>query len=159
MLPIASSNFRWVAIDPPMMMARRLRGFAGRGRSGLREGATLRDEKNPRALHRSHCPFQDGLEEQASCRDPGTRPELRLPPSQLETRIVSAAGFRLDHRNLCDLSKGYFATAFLSLSLTWPATQSALCGSLYGTSKNARHSTRLARVKRAPLLVKTRCFF
>src|SRR5262249_55178040 len=27
MLPIASSNFRWVAIDPPMMMARRLRGF------------------------------------------------------------------------------------------------------------------------------------
>ena len=28
MLSIASSNFRWVAIDPPMMMARRLRGFA-----------------------------------------------------------------------------------------------------------------------------------
>jgi hypothetical protein len=30
MLPIASSNFRWVAIDPPMMMARQLRGVAGR---------------------------------------------------------------------------------------------------------------------------------
>ena len=41
----------------PSCMARR------RGRSGLREGPTLRDEKNPRALHRSHCPFQDGLEE------------------------------------------------------------------------------------------------
>src|SRR5438876_584439 len=28
--------------------------------------------------------------------------------------------------NLCDLSKGYFATTFLSSSLTWPATQSGV---------------------------------
>ena len=33
-----------------MVMARRLRGRVGR--RGSREGATLRDETNPRALHR-----------------------------------------------------------------------------------------------------------
>jgi hypothetical protein len=43
--------------DDSVCMARR------RGRSGSREGPTLRDEKDPRALQRSHCPFQDGLEE------------------------------------------------------------------------------------------------
>jgi hypothetical protein len=30
---------------------------------GATSGPTLRDEMNPRALHRFHCPFQDGLEE------------------------------------------------------------------------------------------------
>jgi hypothetical protein len=33
------------------------------GRSGSREAPTLCDEKNPCALHRFRCPFQDGLEE------------------------------------------------------------------------------------------------
>src|SRR5262249_26182045 len=83
---------------------------------------------------------------QASCRDPGTRPELRLPRSQLE-RVVSAAGIRLDHRNLCDLSKGYFATAFLSSSLTWPARQSGLCG-LCPVCRNTR--TEQARIAAVP---------
>src|SRR5262249_53664911 len=53
--------------------------------------------------------------------------EARAAPPTVaaRTRIVSAAGIRLDHRNLCDLSKAYFATAFLSSSLTWPASQSS----------------------------------
>jgi hypothetical protein len=39
-------------------------------------------------------------------------------------RIVSAAG---STGNLCDLSRKYFATTFLSSSLTCPAMQSGLC--------------------------------
>jgi hypothetical protein len=31
---------------------------------------------------------------------------LGSPTVAAQTRIVSAAGIRLDHRNLCDLSKG-----------------------------------------------------
>src|SRR6516162_10773050 len=44
------------------------------------------------------------------------------------TRIVSRPEFGWITGNLCDLSKGYFATTFLSSSLTCPATQSGLCG-------------------------------
>jgi hypothetical protein len=57
------------------------------------------------------------------CRDPGTRPELRLPDAAAQTRIVSVARIRLDPGNLSDLSKGYFATTFLSSSPTTSATQ------------------------------------
>ena len=56
----------------------------------------------------------------------GTRPELRLPNPVAQTRIVSVARIRLDLGNLRDLSKGYFATTFLSSSLTCPAKQSRL---------------------------------
>ena len=42
------------------------------------------------------------------------------------TRIVSRPEFGWITGNLCDLSKGYFATTFLSSSLTCPATQSGL---------------------------------
>src|SRR5262249_11827423 len=50
------------------------------------------------------------------------------PTVAARTRIVSVAGIRLDPTNLCDLSKGYFATTFLSSSLTCPARQFRLCG-------------------------------
>ena len=51
------------------------------------------------------------------------------PTVAARTRIVSAAGIRLDHRkSVTKLSKGYFATTFLSSSLTCPATQSGLFG-------------------------------
>src|SRR6516162_1230488 len=43
-------------------------------------------------------------------------PELRLPNAAPQTRIVSVARIRLDPRNLSELSKGYFATTFLSSS-------------------------------------------
>src|SRR5260370_23856613 len=42
--------------------------------------------------------------------------------------MVSVARIRLDPGNLCGFPKGYFATTFLSSSLTCPATQSGLCG-------------------------------
>src|SRR5260221_785185 len=60
------------------------------------------------------------------CSDPGTGPELHLPNAAAQTRIVSVAGIRLDSGNLHELSKGYFATTFLSSSPTWPATQYGL---------------------------------
>jgi hypothetical protein len=49
--------------------------------------------------------------------------ELRLPDAAAQTRIVSVARIRLDPGNLSDLSKGYFATTFLSSSPTTSATQ------------------------------------
>jgi hypothetical protein len=49
------------------------------------------------------------------------------PTVAARTRIVSAAGIRLITGNLCDLSKGYFATTFLSSSPPTPARQSGLC--------------------------------
>jgi hypothetical protein len=48
------------------------------------------------------------------------------PHGAAQTRIISVARIRLDPGNLRDLSKGYFATTFLSSSLTCPATQSGL---------------------------------
>src|SRR5262245_155559 len=52
---------------------------------------------------------------------------LTAPPTvAARTRIVSVAGTRLDPGNLCDLSKGYFATTFLSSSPPTPARQSGL---------------------------------
>ena len=52
----------------------------------------------------------------------------RAAPSTVaaRTRIVSVAGIRLDPGNQCDLSKGYFATTFLSSSPSCPASQSGL---------------------------------
>jgi hypothetical protein len=38
------------------------------------------------------------------------------------------ARIRLDLGDLCELSEEYFATTFVSSSLTWPATQSGLWG-------------------------------
>jgi hypothetical protein len=56
------------------------------------------------------------------------------PTVAARTRIVSVAGIRLDHQNLCDLSKGYFATTFLSSS---PPTQP--CSPVSTDSKMALH--------------------
>src|SRR5262249_49849033 len=51
---------------------------------------------------------------------------LRLPNAAPQTRIVSVARIRLDPGNLSELSKGYFATTFLSSSPTTSASQSGL---------------------------------
>src|SRR5262249_14590442 len=64
------------------------------------------------------------LPAQASCRDPGTGPELRLPPSQLEREYSLRPEFGWITGNLCELSKGYFATTSLSSSPPTPASQS-----------------------------------
>jgi hypothetical protein len=57
-----------------------------------------------------------------ACRGPGARPELRIPGAAAQTRIVSVVEFGWIPGNPCDLSKGYFATTFLSSS---PPTQPA----------------------------------
>src|SRR5262249_45155152 len=77
----------------------------GNGIAGLAAGSSRHRQKN-----RGNS--------QASCRDPDTRPELRLPPSQLEREWSPRPGLRSITRNPCDLSKGYFAPTFLSSSLT-----------------------------------------
>src|SRR5947208_12404935 len=63
-----------------------------------------------------------------ACRDPGARPELRIPDAAAQTRMVSVAGIQLNPGNLSDLSKGYFATTFLSSSPTTSARQCGLFG-------------------------------
>src|SRR6266446_9771595 len=85
------------------------------------------------------------LPAQASCRDPGTRAELRLQPSQLERESSLQPEFGWITGNLCDLSKGDFATTFLSSSLTCPATQSRLSGRgrLLGLSCDSNHRSDL----------------
>src|SRR6516162_9686502 len=45
-------------------------------------------------------------------------------------------------RNLCDLSKGYFATTFLSSSPPTPASQSGLHELTYGYRSNSAQFTR-----------------
>src|SRR5205823_13834750 len=57
---------------------------------------------------------------------PRSWPTLRIPNAVAQTRMVSVARLRLDSGNLFDLSKGYFASTFLSSSPTCPATQSGL---------------------------------
>jgi len=57
---------------------------------------------------------------------PRSWPTLRIPNAVAQTRMVSVARLRLDSGNLFDLSKGYFASTFLSSSRTTPATQSGL---------------------------------
>jgi hypothetical protein len=72
---------------------------------------------------------------------------------------LCGGGFGWITGNLCDLSKGYFATTFLSSSLTCPATQSRLCGSCaeageilaLGLSlRNAALQTRIVSVANIP---------
>src|SRR5262249_43015154 len=46
------------------------------------------------------------LPAQASCRDPGTTPELRIPNAAAQTRIVSKARIRLDSRKSVGSFKG-----------------------------------------------------
>src|SRR5262249_10832306 len=81
------------------------RRWRGNGIAGLAAGSSRHRQKN-----RGNS--------QASCRDPDTRPELRLPPSQLEREWSLRPGLGWITGNLCDLSKGYFAPTFLSSSLT-----------------------------------------
>ena len=52
----------------------------------------------------------------------------RFPHAAAQTRIISVPEFCWFPGNPCELSKGYFATTFLSSSLTCPATHSGLCG-------------------------------
>jgi hypothetical protein len=43
--------------------------------------------------------------------------------SQLVRECARVAKFRVNRQELCDFSKGYFATTFLSSTLTCPASQ------------------------------------
>ena len=64
------------------------------------------------------------LPAQASCRDPGTGPSCASHRRSSEREWSLRPEFGWISGNLRDLSKGYFATTFLSSSLTCPATQS-----------------------------------
>ena len=65
---------------------------------------------------------------------------LALGPScASHRRLVSAAGIRLDHRKSVRPFKGYFATTFLSSSLTCPARQSGLHCRISNSMISGRH--------------------
>ena len=74
-------------------------------------------------------------------------PELRVSSAAARTRIVSVAGIRLDPgmRHF----KGIFCDDISEFESSNPSHAVRSLWLIYGTSKNARHSTRLARLKRA----------
>ena len=61
-------------------------------------------------------------------KDPGIRPELRLPRPHLNVNSLGGQNSSEISENVRELSKGYFAPTFLSSSPICPATQSGLCG-------------------------------
>jgi hypothetical protein len=64
--------------------------------------------------------------------DSGIYARAAYPPtSQLKRERSPSPKFGWIPGNPCDLSKAYFATTFLSSSLTWPATQSGLYHTTY----------------------------
>src|SRR5262245_63837218 len=73
------------------------------------------------------------------------------PTVAARTRIVSAAGIRLDHRKSARPFKGIFCDDISEFEsyIASHAVRSRSLWLIYGTSKNSRHSTRLARLKRA----------
>src|SRR5262249_9374869 len=69
------------------------------------------------------------LPAQASCRDPGTRPELRILNAAARTRIVSAAAIRLDHRKSVRPFKGIFCDDISEFESYIASHAVRLCGS------------------------------
>jgi hypothetical protein len=127
--------------------SRPIRAFSATPHDGQRPCRTLAEDPGrtqPRAAYPRRCSSNaSGLPGRNSVRILGIRassagvaraqaslprswPTLRIPNAVTQTRMVSVARLRLDSGNLFDLSKGYFASTFLSSSPTCPATQSGL---------------------------------
>src|SRR5262249_40909126 len=71
------------------------------------------------------------------------------PTVAARTRIVSVARIRLDHRKSVRPFKGIICDDVSEFESHMPSHAVRSLWLIYGTSKNARHSTRLARLKRA----------
>ena len=82
-------------------------------------------------------------------RDDGRRPELRITGAAAQTRMVSVARIRLVSRKSPRLFKGIICDDISEFESHMPSHAVRSLWLIYGTSKNVRHSTRLARLKRA----------
>src|SRR5215472_14510155 len=76
-------------------------------------------------------------------------PELLIPGAAAQTRTVSVARIRLVSRKSPRLFKGIICDDISEFESHMPSHAVRSLWLIYGTSKNARHSTRLARLKRA----------
>src|SRR6516225_3028649 len=85
----------------------------------------------------------------ARARDAGRRAELRITGAAAQTRMVSVARIRLVSRKSPRLFKGIICDDISEFESHMPSHAVRSLWLIYGTSKNSRHSTRLARLKRA----------
>src|SRR6516164_1931876 len=85
----------------------------------------------------------------ARARDAGRRSELRIPGIAAQTRMVSLARIRLVSRKSPRIFKRIICDDVSEFESHMPGHAVRSLWLIYGTSKNARHSTRLARLKRA----------
>src|SRR5262249_35761201 len=85
----------------------------------------------------------------ARTRDAGRRSELRIPGIAAQTRMVSLARIRLVSRKSPRIFKRIICDDVSEFESHMPSHAVRSLWLIYGTSKNARHSTRLARLKRA----------
>src|SRR5215468_9157808 len=76
-------------------------------------------------------------------------PELRITGAAAQTRMVSVARIRLVSRKSTRVFKGIICDDISEFESYMPSHAVRSLWLIYGTSKNARHSTRLARLKRA----------
>src|SRR5262245_16869992 len=76
-------------------------------------------------------------------------PELLIPGAAAQTRVVSLAGIRLGSWESARAFKGIICDDVSEFESHMPSHAVRSLWLIYGTSKNARHSTRLARLKRA----------
>src|SRR5262249_21957453 len=80
---------------------------------------------------------------------PRTGPELRIATAAAQTGTVSEARIRPDSWKSVRLFKGIICDDISKFESYMPSHAVRSLWLIYGTSKNARHSTRLARLKRA----------
>src|SRR6516162_9675179 len=76
-------------------------------------------------------------------------PRAAYPGAAAQTRLVSRAGIRLGPWESARAFKGIICDDISEFESCLPSHAVRSLWLIYGTSKNARHSTRLARLKRA----------